>query len=496
MNRALQNLLVIGLLCAVAGCADDHNRESSLEGETSGSERIRQNKLIYGTDDRRDFYETEPGLLRDLGQNSVAAKIALSRIGGLDGDSGTISITANNLRQTKELCADERFVNQPAVASCSGTLIANDLILTAGHCMTRQSDCDDYAWVFKYYLEDEASLASITKEDVFRCEEIIDSSLFFDSDVSIDHAVVRLQRDATPRFSAVDVRTERTAVSKNTPIAIIGFGLGIPMKFDYGGTIASVRAETLDFFRSNSDAFSGNSGSGVFTEDGTLIGILVAGRGDFTFDSENKCNRLTVIPNTNAFEENSYGFRAIDSLCNSTARNEYALCAGRCGNELCEVGETNETCAEDCTDENDKCGNAACEDDETAWTCPVDCDLVIPAKWTCADSDYANDNGCQCGCGIIDPDCAQPEQELLGCEDAPLADTCSLAGECAQRAFMCGNDSCDRGENASNCPFDCSNESASSGDNEGCSTTGTPSSSSLWLLIGLCCAIIRRYRRR
>lgn len=495
MIRALQNVFIIAMLGLCVGCGgDEHNASAGDPAREALGES--QNKLIYGTDDRRDFYDTEPGLLRDIGKNSVAAKISLNRIGGLDGNAASVSITASNLRQTKKLCPDERYVEQPAAANCSGTLIANDLLLTAGHCMTQQSDCDNFAWVFNFYFEDEDTLASIATEDVFRCDEIIDSSLYFDSEVSIDHSVVRLVRDATPRFTAVNVRTERTALSKDTPVSVIGFGLGIPMKFDFGGTIASVREETLDFFRSNSDAFVGNSGSGVFTDDGTLVGILVAGRGDFTFDAEENCNRLTVLPNTDAFEENSYGFRAIDSLCNSTARNDYALCAGRCGNDYCEVGESAESCAADCTEENDKCGNAACEADETSWSCPIDCDLVLPPQWTCDESDYASNNGCHCGCGIIDPDCAQPDQELFGCESAPQADTCSIAGECAQRALMCGNNTCDRGETAANCPIDCANTILSSGDDEGCSTTEIPSSSSLWLLLGMVGLVTLRSRRR
>ena len=42
--------------------------------------------------------------------------------------------------------------------------------------------------------------------------------------------------------------------------------------------------------------------------------------------------------------------------------------SGTCGNETCDVGETNSTCEEDCF-----CGNNTCDVDETAATCTQDC---------------------------------------------------------------------------------------------------------------------------
>ncbi len=48
-----------------------------------------------------------------------------------------------------QLCAEEPFVDQPAVASCSGVLIDEDLVLTVGHCFEVEARCDTYAHLFE-----------------------------------------------------------------------------------------------------------------------------------------------------------------------------------------------------------------------------------------------------------------------------------------------------------------------------------------------------------
>lgn len=44
-----------------------------------------------------------------------------------------------------------------------------------------------------------------------------------------------------------------------------------------------------------------------------------------------------------------------------------------CGNGICETGETNENCPEDCPNGEPVCGNGICEEGENAQNCPQDC---------------------------------------------------------------------------------------------------------------------------
>ena len=55
--------------------------------------------------------------------------------------------------------------------------------------------------------------------------------------------------------------------------------------------------------------------------------------------------------------------------------------------------------------------------------------------WTCSLSDYADDDGCDCDCGLWDPDCDETPANLFGCEYDNSY--CAAAGLCA-----CSSDTC------------------------------------------------------
>ncbi len=48
-----------------------------------------------------------------------------------------------------------------------------------------------------------------------------------------------------------------------------------------------------------------------------------------------------------------------------------------------------------------------------------------PPGWTCNDAYYGTDDGCDCGCGELDPDCASPL--VAACEFCANAGSCSAA---------------------------------------------------------------------
>jgi hypothetical protein len=449
-------------------------------------------KAIYGEDDRMEVYEVEPGVIKQRAEKSVAGMI---RTGRLIEEDGQIFIPSQSLGQAQDLCEDEPFVNQPSIAKCSGTLIADDLILTAGHCVQNDRDCSNYSWVFNAYYEAEGERALIEPDDVFACEEIVDSTLYLDSEVSHDFAVVKLAREATPEFEIAPLRHERTALESEIQAIMIGFGAGIPMKIDQGGAVDAVRAETLDFFTTNSDAFGGNSGSAVFDSNGTIIGILVAGGSDYIYDEEAGCYRIARLPESNPIEQSSYVFRAVDALCNTTSRNDYTLCANRCGNGFCELTETEMNCAEDCGGDAPRCGNGACEDGEAVWNCKFDCELTIPEGWDCEAPVFSDGEICNCECGVPDPDCGDPNAPVVGCDDleGPNIVCTDATGTCAERSKVCGNDTCDTGETEENCAVDCALNS-SSGDSGGCSSTSTPTQPLAAALFIACCLALRPRR--
>lgn len=74
---------------------------------------------------------------------------------------------------------------------------------------------------------------------------------------------------------------------------------------------------------------------------------------------------------------------------------------------------------------------------------------AIPESWVCEDRRFATFDGCDCGCGASDLDCADPGAMVYGCQDEFGVDhglACLPAGTCAAPdAFACGASAFDDG---------------------------------------------------
>jgi MYXO-CTERM domain-containing protein len=262
--------------------------------------------VVYGTDDRQDVYAHPDMNLRTLAQQSI---VALMRDTAIDvSDPMAVRYTGTTtLREAQDLCPGQRFENDPTHAHCSGTLIDNDIVLTAGHCFTAPgadaampNNCANTRFVFKYHHEAAGRLAPITAADVFSCAEIITSVERMNPDgTRQDYAFVRLDRSAAPRFTPASVARANGPTMMGQSVSVIGFGSGIPAKIDSGGTVTDLRTMEGDYFETNFDTFQGNSGSGVFdTTTRSLIGLLVRGATDYVRADGGMCQVVNVCAST------------------------------------------------------------------------------------------------------------------------------------------------------------------------------------------------------
>lgn len=334
--------------------------------------------VVYTVDDRVDWYAIPSAPMQTLARQSIVALVPdnaidlaspgvlfppfLDAVGTLDEYVAAA--------YGEPLCPAERFRSQPAAAICSGTLIDDDLVLTAGHCVRNQAACEALRFVFDYLEVDTGVLEDIDTDDVYGCKRVLAYSER--SNPHLDFAVVQLDRPVVGR-TPVDVRSLTTPLAAGTPLVVIGFGSGIPMKYDDGGSVIDPSASLVDAFVADTDTFGGNSGSGVFTDDGTLVGILVSGAADYEVGST--CTTVAVLPSSAAAEECTYAFRPLAALCDGGFPS--AVCPGNappsCGDSFCSGGESASSCAADCAGPH--CADGVCTaslgEDQT--TCPYDC---------------------------------------------------------------------------------------------------------------------------
>lgn len=359
----LLSTLALLLLSWLGGCAGGVDEApSAVEGASSA--------IVYGIDNRTDVYAHASADWRALVRESIAVMVptyALDRAGGLSASS------AETLQDAFDLCSGERFATQPAVGMCSGTLIAEDLILTAGHCIDDRS-CSQNAWVFDYYYEANGRLANSGREDVYRCAAVEAHVL---EDAGVDFAIVRLDRPVSADRKPAPVRRATGALAVGSGVTLVGFPSGIPAKIAGGGRVSNARARTLDYFEANVDAFGGNSGSGVFNDNGELVGVLVRGAQDYRYS--NGCYIVnTVREETDDGEDITYVQNALSAACQQNRVLSDVFChgadesepdwCGACQNDydcgdgfICGEGSCTRTCNtnRDCRDDH-ACVNQVC----------------------------------------------------------------------------------------------------------------------------------------
>lgn len=257
--------------------------------------------VIYGIDDRREINQIPQKWIKKQA-NSVAMMVLNNRLKSIDDNYFTYR--AVNLGQALNLCQDTPFIAQPALGNCSGFLAAPNKIVTAGHCVTNQSDCDNYSWVFNFNSENNGK---IKKSQVFKCKSIIQNISEKTSNHIKDYAIIELDGEVT-NARPLEFRKKGKVLS-TTKLYVLGHPDGIPMKysddakvlsfikfnFSVGPDFGLEKTELFNFrkdvFLTNLDTFSGNSGSPVFNKKtGIVEGILIEGENDYEFDMNQGCN--------------------------------------------------------------------------------------------------------------------------------------------------------------------------------------------------------------
>lgn len=242
-------------------------------------------KVIYGDDNRVDVYQVARADIRDIADSTVALIPTRSIV---NNGNGMIKIITAQYGKEMNLCSDEPFFDQPTAANCSGSLVGEDLIATAGHCVS-SSDCSKYAFVFGFRMANaKTAPESVPASEVYGCKEIVAREYTS----AQDYALVRLDR---PVRGHRPLTLQTTPAQQGDGLYVIGHPSGLPTKYADG---ANVRSQQGAYFQANLDTYGGNSGSAVFNaRTNEVVGILVRGASDFTYDRVRKCTASAKCSN-------------------------------------------------------------------------------------------------------------------------------------------------------------------------------------------------------
>jgi hypothetical protein len=258
-----------------------------FDSETIANVLQAKQKVIYGTDDRQDVFQVnDQALLNDA--DSVVA--LFDRTDVVDNGNGTSTLQTQNFGTFMNLCAGERFRNQPVGAFCSGFLVAPDIIATAGHCVNANT-VTDVRFVFGFrMLNATAAQTIISNTEIYRGVSIIGRQEVGNGP---DWALVRIDRRVS-NHRVVRIRRAAT-ITNNQAVHVIGHPSGLPTKIAGGAIVRNNQPSA--FFVANLDTYGGNSGSPVFNSSTHEVeGILVRGETDFVMSGN--CRISLVCPST------------------------------------------------------------------------------------------------------------------------------------------------------------------------------------------------------
>ncbi len=248
-------------------------------------------KVIYGDDDRQELSQESSGRFHSMAR-AIAAQVADYELS----DQGEFFRFLNpmTLERSQGICPDVAFAQQPVIASCTAFLIAPDMIATAGHCVgdEKRRPCSRLSWIFdvQNFAHKTFDPGHIPKENVFRCQEIIERSYNSQDYRTPDYAIIRLDRPALGRTPLILNHDSKS--KEGGKVFSFGFPMGVPLKFIGNGTILSQALWPL--IGHNIDSFTMQSGSPVIDhQSGQVLGIMGHGKMDL-YGDPSQCYRENV----------------------------------------------------------------------------------------------------------------------------------------------------------------------------------------------------------
>lgn len=257
--------------------------------------------IIFGTDDRLERFQLKDTSTLSYSK-STAALMLTSQLTPLKDQNGTYSGYRIDMKKPgngpvpDSSPCPRAFVGQPQItAYCSSTLIGEDLLLTAGHCLNRGEDiilpneiCKDTVAVFDYAYSSKEGRAPLRfpKKNVYHCKKV---ELYYDS-TKLDIAVIRLDRKVEGREVMKLKNPASLKMQNGQTLYNSGYPKGMPNKTVLTASFLNYHngQNTARFY---TDVMGGSSGSSVIDPiTREIVGVLVSSDcADTMWDAQKQC---------------------------------------------------------------------------------------------------------------------------------------------------------------------------------------------------------------
>ncbi len=225
---------------------------------------------IWDEDSRKDYHEIKDEQIKK-NANCTAAICMKNNL--IDTKNGFSTLKVKNYGKTFNLCNCEPFYHQPIAAGrlCTGFLVKEDIIATAGHC-ANENNVKDLRIVFGFkMLGLSTPVTWIPNENIYKGVKIIRRVYNCTSNGS-DWALVKLDRKIEGRAVA---KLSKKSIFYDQPVYIIGYPVGLPLKYSPGASVGDIGKS---YFSADLNVYCGSSGSPVFdSHTHEVIGIVVRG---------------------------------------------------------------------------------------------------------------------------------------------------------------------------------------------------------------------------
>jgi V8-like Glu-specific endopeptidase len=244
---------------------------------------------IYGIDDRVLVDKrTSPQILNDLSKSValIVNKSSVERNFFYSNIAADLIADPNGIN----LCLEEKFGKHHALNSCTGFLIGENLVASAGHCFQTSEDCENKLIIFNIRESNETKNGyRVFNQAVYECSKIVKS--VFAAENGEDYSIIRLKKKVTGR-TPLKLRTKGT-ISARDQVFMIGHPMGLPLIATKNALVNDISDTHL--FKATLDSFEGNSGSPVFNSKTFEVeGILVSGEDDLVLNESRQCNQNLV----------------------------------------------------------------------------------------------------------------------------------------------------------------------------------------------------------